>query len=235
MLVTSAATSVTDVNQPGWLPSSLTYRILAWGACALLLLAHGPGAVFGRLVVTQGLSLKLRSLEQVMDIGNPPGVENQDVIVINSPSLFMLVYVPFAKASAHQPLPRTLRTLLPGCTTFELDRTDERTLVARSKTPNIFSCEDVGPVNALYALRFSNVFLGEMEFKQGERFERGGLVVEILELDAERLPSRVAFRFNASLDSPSFHWMQFNFDSRSYEPFAIPSVGQRVTVFGPVR
>jgi hypothetical protein len=222
-------------SQRGGLPPSLTYRILAWGACALLLLAHGPGAVFGRLVVTAGLPLKLRSLEQVMDIGNPPGVENQDVIVINSPSLFMLVYVPFAKASAHQPLPRTLRTLLPGCTTFELERTDEKTLVARSKTPNIFSCEDVGPVNALYALRFSNVFLGELEFKQGERFERGGLVVEILELDAERLPSRVAFRFNASLDSPVFRWLQFNFDTRSYEPFAVPPVGQRVTVFGPVR
>jgi hypothetical protein len=234
-LVTSAATSVRGVSHPGGLPPSLTYRILAWGACALLLLAHGPGAVAGRLVMTVGLPLKLRSLDQVMDIGNPPGVENQDVIVINSPSLFALVYVPFAKASAHQPLPRSLRTLLPGCTTFEVERTDERTLVARSKTPNIFSCEDVGPVNPLYALRFSNVFLGELEFKQGERFEQGGLVVEILELDAERLPSRVAFRFNASLDSPAFHWLQFNFDNRSYEPFAVPPVGQRITVFGPVR
>jgi hypothetical protein len=64
---------------------------------------------------------------------------------------------------------------------------------------------------------------------------RGGLVVEILDLDAAKLPSRVAFRFNASLDSPAFHWLQFNCEARSYEPFPVPAVGQRVTVFGPVR
>ena len=70
---------------------------------------------------------------------------------------------------------------------------------------------------------------------KGERLERGGLVVEILELDAAKLPSRVAFRFKASLDSPAFRWLQFNYEARSYEPFPVPAVGQRVTVFGPVR
>jgi hypothetical protein len=85
------------------------------------------------------------------------------------------------------------------------------------------------------SVRYSNVFLGELRFKKGERLERGGLVVEILDLDAAKLPSRVAFRFNASLDSPAFHWLQFNYQTRSYEPFAVPPVGQRVTVFGPVR
>jgi hypothetical protein len=222
------------LSQPGWLPPSLTYRLLAGGTCALLLLAHGPGAVVGRLIVTVGMPLKLRSLDQILDIRNPPGMENQDVVVINSPSLFALVYVPFAKASSRQPLPRSLRTLVPGCTTFEVERADDKTLVARPKTPNIFSCEDVGPINPLYALRFSNMFLGELAFKYGERLERGALVVEILELDKESLPSLVAFRFNASLDSPTFHWLQFNFDTRSYEPFGVPPVGQRVTVFGPV-
>jgi hypothetical protein len=75
----------------------------------------------------------------------------------------------------------------------------------------------------------------ELEFKKGERLERGGLVVEILELDAGQVPSRVAFRFNASLDSPTFHWLQFDYQACSYEPLPVPAVGQRVTVFGPVR
>jgi hypothetical protein len=125
--------------------------------------------------------------------------------------------------------------LVPGCTSFEVERTDEKTLVIQSRAPNIFACDDFGPVHEFYAVRFSNVFLGELEFKQGERLERGGLVVEILELDAEKLPSRVAFRFNASLDSPAFHWLQFNCEARSYEPFPVPAVDQRVTVFGPAR
>ena len=222
-------------SRPGWLPPSLTYRVLAWAAAGLLLLAHGPGAVAGRLLVTSSLRPSLEYLNRALDIGNPPGLENKDVIVINSPVMLALAYVPFAKAYSHQPLPRTLRTLVPGCTSFEVERTDEKTLVIQSRAPNIFACDDFGPVHEFYAVRFSNVFLGELEFKQGERLERGGLVVEILELDAEKLPSRVAFRFNASLDSPAFHWLQFNCEARSYEPFPVPAVGQRVTVFGPVR
>jgi hypothetical protein len=208
------------------------FRILAWATAALLVLAHGPGAVAGRILVTACLRPSLQHVDEVSDIGNPPGLENKDVVVINSPSMFMLVYVPFAKAYTHQPLPRTLRTLVPGCTSFEVERTDEKTLVIQPKASNIFACEDFGPVHKFYAVRFSNIFLGELEFKKDEQFERSGLVVDILELDAAKLPSRLAFRFNASLDSPTFHWLQFNFQTRAYEPFAIPAVGQRVTVFG---
>ena len=222
-------------SRPGWLPPSLTCRVLAWAAGALLLLAHGPGAVAGRLVVTAGLRSSWQNVGRALDIGNPPGLENKDVIVINSPIMLALAYVPFAKAYSHQPLPRTLRTLVPGCTSFEVERSDEKTLVIQSKAPNIFACDDFGPVHELYAVRFSNVFLGELQFKQGERLERGGLVVEILELDAAELPCRVAFRFNASLDSPTFHWLRFNFQTRSCQPFLVPAVGQRVTVLGPVR
>lgn len=223
------------LSQPGWLPPSLTYRILACGACALLLLAHGPGALAGRVLVTAVLPLRLQGLEHLLDIANPPGMESKNVIVINSPSMLLLAYAPFARAYAHQPVPRTLRTLVPGCTSFEVERTDERTLVLRSKAPDIFSCDDVGPIHRLYAVRFSNVFLGELAFTKGERLELGGLEVEILALDAAKLPSRVAFRFNASLDSPAFHWLQFNCHTLSFEPFLVPAVGQRVTVFGPVR
>jgi len=167
-------------------------------------------------------------------IGNPPGIENKDVIVLNSPSLFALVYVPFDKANAHQPLPRSLPTLVPGCTSFEVERSDESTMVIRSKAPNIFSCDEVGPVHPLYALRFSNTFLSAMQFKAGERIERRSMEVEILELDAAQLPSRVAMRFKASLDSPTFHCLRFDCQSCSYEPFAVPAVGQRVIVWGPV-
>jgi hypothetical protein len=220
-------------SRSGRLPHSLSYRTLAWAAGALLLLAHGPGAIAGRVLVTAGLGPSWEHIERTLDIGNPPDLENKDVIVINSPVMLALAYEPFAKAYAHQPLPRTLRTLVPGCTSFEVERTDEKTLAIESKAPNIFACDDFDAVHPLYAMRFSNVFLGELEFKKGQRFERGPVVAEILELDAAELPSRVAFRFNASLDSPSFLWLRFNFQTRSHEPFPVPAIGQRVTVVGP--
>jgi hypothetical protein len=222
-------------SRPGWLPPSLNYRILTWAVAVLLVLAHGPGALVGRLLVTVGLYPTVQGLNRILDIDNPPGVENKDVIVINSPSVLALAYVPFNKAYSQQPLPRTLRTLVPGCTSFDVERLDEKTLVIQSKAPNIFSCDDVGPFNPLYAVRFSNAFLGELEFQKSERFERGNMVVEILEVDAARLPSRVAFRFNASLDSPRYHWLQFDCKTRSHAPFTVPAIGQRVTVLAFVR
>ena len=94
-------------TRPGWLPPSLTYRILAWVTAALLLLAHGPGAVAGRLLVTSNLRPSLQYLNRALDIGNPPGLENKDVLIVNPPSMLGLAYVPFAKAYSHQPRSRT--------------------------------------------------------------------------------------------------------------------------------
>ena len=85
-------------TRPGWLPPSLTYRILAWVTAALLLLAHGPGAVAGRLLVTSSLRPSLQYLNRALDLGNPPGLENKDVLIVNPPSMLGLAYVPFAKA-----------------------------------------------------------------------------------------------------------------------------------------
>jgi hypothetical protein len=62
--------------------------------------------------------------------------------------------------------------------------------------------------------------------------------VEVLESDASGLPSRVAFQFNTSLNSPDFHWLRFDYQmavtgQQAYQPFKIPAVGQRVTLPDP--
>jgi hypothetical protein len=59
--------------------------------------------------------------------------------------------------------------------------------------------------------------------------------VEVLESDASDLPSRVAFRFNNSLDSPDFHWLQCDQRMQSYVPFKIPAIDQSVTLSAPHR
>jgi hypothetical protein len=59
--------------------------------------------------------------------------------------------------------------------------------------------------------------------------------VEVLESDASDLPSRIAFRFDTSLDSPDFHWLCSDWRTGSYQPFKIPAIGQSVTLSGPHR
>ena len=68
---------------------------------------------------------------------------------------------------------------------------------------------------------------------KGDRHDLGGLTVDVLESDASDLPSRVAFHFDTSLESPDFHWLRFDWPTWSYQPFKIPAIGQSVTLSGP--
>jgi hypothetical protein len=161
-----------------------------------------------------------------------PNIENENVIVVNAPCPLESAYVPACKAYYHQPLPKTLRTLVPGCTSFDVQRTDDKTLVIQSQGSNMFSCDDVGPIHIAYAFRAFNLLV-EPKCKTGDSYKLGGLTVEILESDTASFPSRVAFRFDTSLNSPDFHWIWVDWRTSSAKPFKVPAVGQSVTLPGP--
>jgi hypothetical protein len=230
-----------DSGAMNQLPEWLTCRILAWIACVLLILAHVPGAISGRVVAVKATAHVLYGMNGLGDIGDWPNIENENVIVVNPPSVLAFISAPFYKAYHHQPLPRTLRALVPGCTSFDVERTDDKTLVIQSKTSNIFFCDDFGPVRGVYLCSACDRFLlADAKCKKGARYDLNGLTVEVLESDASGLPSRVAFRFNTSLDSPDFHWLRFDLrtalaSSQPYQPFKIPAIGQSVTLSAPHR
>jgi hypothetical protein len=221
-------------TQPSRLPERLGFRIASWTACILLILAHGPGAIAKRIatvMVTQRISGK----NDAVELGDAPNVGNRDVIIVNEPLPFSPFYAPSYKAYYHRPLPRSLRVLVPGCASVEVRRMDGNTLVLQSQGPNIFSCEDVGPIHAAYGCCIATGLLGESKFKKGDRCELGRLVIEILETDAAEMPSRVAFRFDTSLDSPDLLWLRWDWATGSHKPFTPPAIGQSVTLSGPRR
>jgi len=221
------------ITRPSRLPEWLTYRILAWIACVLLILAHVPGAITGRVAAVEAAPFIFDGPNNLIDVGNSPDAENKNVIVVNAPCPLALLYAPSYKAYYHQPLPKTMRALVPGGTGFDVQRTDDKTLVIQSQAPDIFSCDNVGPIHGAYVFRAGNLLLGKPRCKKGDRYDLGGLTVEVLESDASDLPSRVAFRFDTSLDSPDFHWLQYDRRTQSYQPFQIPAIGQSVTLSGP--
>jgi len=229
------------ITRPSSSPERLTCRIPAWIACILLILIHVPGAIAGRVIAVKATAHVLYGMNGLGDIGNWPNIENENVIVVNPPSVLAFISAPFYKAYHHQPLPRTLRALVPGCTSFDVQRTDDKTLVIQSKTPNIFFCDNFGPVRGVYLCSACDRFLlAGAKCKKGARYDLNGLTVEVLESDASGLPSRVAFRFNTSLDSPDFHWLRFVLQmalasSQPYQPFKIPAIGQSVTLSAPHR
>jgi hypothetical protein len=124
---------------------------------------------------------------------------------------------------------------VPGCTSFDVQRTDVQTLVIQSRTSNIFTCDDVGPAHIAYVFSACNVAVGVPKSQKGDRHDLGGLTVEVLETNAADVATRVAFRFDTSLDSPDFHWLWWNWRTFTYKPFAVPAIGQSITLSGPHR
>ncbi len=217
-------------NQPSRLPEWKGYRIFARVACVLLILVHGPGAIVKRVAVEKaGLPVFAWAGRVPPDWSN---IENENVIVVNHPCSLESFYVPSFKAYYHQLLPRTLRVLVPACTSFDVQRTDDKTLVIQSKGSDIFSCDDVGPAHIAYALSACDRLLFA-KCKKGYRCNLGNLTAEVLESDASDLPSRVAFHFDTSLDSPNFRWLWFDWRTSSILPFKVPAIGQSVTLSGP--
>ena len=223
------------ITRPGPLPERLTCRIPAWIACGLLLLMHIPVAIAGRVLTVQTIASGSKAMSSFINVDKLSNMENKNVIVVNAPCAITLAYMPFYKAYYHQPLPRTLRTLVPGCTSFDVQRTDEQTLVIQSRASDIFTCDDVGPVHIAYIFSACNVAVGVPKSKKGDRHDFDGLTMEVLEANAADVATRVAFRFDAPLDSPDFHWLWWDWRTFSYRPFQIPAVGQSVTLSGPIR
>jgi len=89
-------------------------------------------------------------------------------------------------------------------------------------------------MHIIYAFSAFTLVGAEPKYKKGDRYDLKGLMVEVLETDALDLPSRVAFRFDTSLDSPDFNWIQFDWRT-GRQPFKIPAIGQSVTLSGPQR
>jgi len=215
------------------LPALAVYRVAAGIACALLLVAHVAGPVAARVVMVRTAPYIFERMKYFGTVYDPPDDEDKNVVVINSPCALFLAYAPSCKAYYGQPLPKTMRALVPGCTSFTVERADDQTLVLQSQGPNIFSCDDVGPFNGAYAVAACNGILSEIRTKKGDHIDLGTLNVEILQTDASALPCRVAFRFDHSLDSPDFHWLQFDWRTGSNRAFAMPPPGHCVTLAGP--
>ena len=221
----------------GWVTRSrqsretLSYRIAVWTACVLLLLVHVPGAIAARIATVKAVAFIFGPANQRPR--NWQNSENARVVFVNAPWPAAMMYMPSIQALHNLPLPKTMRALVPACTSFDLQRTDDKTLVIQSHGRNIFSSDAVGPMHLANALSTINRILAEPRCSKGDRYRVNGLTVEVLESDAADLPSRVAFRFDTSLDSPDFHWLQFDWETFSQEPFTLPAIGQGITLSGP--
>jgi hypothetical protein len=221
-------------TKASWMPKSSFYRVPAWSMCVILIFAHILSAIAGRIIASSMGPFAYNTLGHIIDIPPSPNISNQNVIVINTPCQLLLSYTPFYRAYYGESIPKTFRTLALGGEGLEVTRTDERTLVVKCASSNIFSNDQNSPLHFANLFGVLNsLFIGDQSYEKGEKQILKNLMVEILAVDSHRLPSEIAFRFETSLDDPAFYWLWFDWTSFSYKQFRLPQIGQTVSIPGP--
>lgn len=143
------------------------------------------------------------------------------LIITDAPSIFMPAYLGLTRAVNHLPIPKRMVSLGPDTgfpEPLRITRTDDKTLKVTSEAGFqwLLFRDDAHP------------------FSPGDRVELEGWSVEVLKVTDRGLPLEVTYRFDVSLDDPSFMWVEFDElalltnPRETYAPIATPAVGESI-------
>jgi hypothetical protein len=167
-----------------------------------------------------------------------PELEDQDLIIVNSPSPYLFMYFPFFRAEQGAPIPRATRILVPAFVPLEVIRAEDNALIVTTLSSNLLSLEPPTqeiPWNIAFSLWRLNDTFSTKDFsnQNNNRIQLSNLTIGISRFGEEGLPKEVAFRFNVPLEDPSLKFLMWDWQTGSYVPFKLPPVGGTVHIAGP--
>ncbi|MGB2895070.1 MAG: hypothetical protein WBB65_02755 [Anaerolineales bacterium] len=179
----------------------------------------------------------------MMDLGPLPGVEGQDLIIVNSPSPGQSLYLLPLREVTEKPIPAHLRILAPAHSQIEVTRLDDQTVLIKPESGFLLPTEidftnDIKPfplAHIAYTYRYGDAFFREnsLHMPLNGRVDLPGMQVEVSSLTPDSRPWEVRMVFARPLEDPSLKWLQWDWDLETYVPFNVPEIGQTVYVAGP--
>lgn len=227
---------ITDVfKKASYLPKALPYRIVIWIVCIGLFLTHLPGALLGKVI-----SREMTNSIVISNIGPPKKLvanarPEQHLVIINSPAYLSIAFLPFEQAYKGFGPPRSIRILVPALRKLEIQRTDERTLIIKSKGGDFFSCDELGLMHLAYLFKnFNDLFLmHKHEFKPSHTATLPNMTAKVIRVAQNAMPTEISFTFTTPLEDKSLCFYWFNWNWLRYDRFEIPDIGQTVELPGP--
>ncbi|MDC3961398.1 hypothetical protein KEG38_46690 [Polyangium jinanense] len=143
------------------------------------------------------------------------GAEERTLVVVSAPDSVVVNTVMAAWINENAPLPSELRVLSTSVGgTLKVGRVDDRTLSVtlsdgffRDPTATVFRDTEKAPLRV------------------GDRVPVGAMAAEIVSVTEDgKLPSRIDFHFDRSLDDPSMVWAVW--EKTRFVPFVVPKVGE---------
>ncbi len=192
-------------------------RVFVGAVAAILVLFHlvlAPVLLPLRAWST-GSMLHDFSERAITSIPKGDAVKGRTLVVVSAPDSVIVSMTLAAQINQNMPLPAELRVLATAVRgTLKVTRVDERTLSVtlsegffHEPTASVFRDPSSAPLGV------------------GDRVAVEGMVAEVATLTEDgKLPSRIDFRFDRSLDDPSMVWVFW--EKTRFVTFVVPKVGE---------
>jgi len=196
-----------------WLPASGVLRRLGYGLTAVIAGFHLLISPLLLPVMACSVAVTAPLEVAVRELIDTPGIEQRDLIVIDSPDYYAAKLVRPLAATSGRGAPRRLRVLSTGAVALGVARTGESEVTVEYRGGAL-----QGATDWLYSHP-------QTPMAVGERRQLEGMTLELLEVTADGRPQRVRFRFDSPLDAERLHWVRWRDDR--FEPFEWSDVGDR--------
>jgi len=157
--------------------------------------------------------------EMAASLPMDPAIRDKTVIVLSAPSDLVSMFLPAMRSSLGEPVPGRLFLLSAGLDPVTVERRDDRTLV-------------LTPARGFLTKPWAQICHDPRQFpmEQGDQVTLKGMQVEVLEVNNEGRPTRVAFRFDQSLGSARY--LCYTWRDGHYVAVSLPEPGQQVALPG---
>lgn len=141
-------------------------------------------------------------------------ITDQDLVLLNPPSILHIAYLLPERELASLPLPRRVRPLAPGFDPLTIHRPDAHTLIIR-------------PDHGFMAWMFESLLRrSDRALGLGDVVSLNGLDVTVTALSSDGRPAEAAFRFDVPLESNVLRWYAWR--NGGFEPFSPPPIGATI-------
>jgi hypothetical protein len=201
-------------------PKNIIWRVGSILMLVVFLFCHvilSPGHLVLRSRYPMGMPRFWDCLELKGPLDND--IVDKTLVLVNPPSVFVVLTSALAWAGNKQPMPTRIRALTSSLLKpVQVERPDDKTLVVR-------------PEYGYLAWVLDQLFRNEKHpFALGDRVELSGMTVEIRSLTGDGRPRDVAFIFDKVLEDSSFVWLKHK--DGIFVPFIPPAIGESVELAG---
>ncbi|MEI8121629.1 MAG: hypothetical protein WCI20_06230 [bacterium] len=168
---------------------------------------------------------------------------SQELVIVNTPDVMSLSYMPFNLTHDGVVWPLGVRTLSssPGDMVARRMGTHALMLISAQGAliPARLEGADVPSGAPYYNSIYKNSVIGsafrslEVRFMPGDRVTFPSMTVDVIRVNERGLPVEATFTFKESLDSARYHWVFWDSRTGHYALFTPPRVGEEMRISSP--